>query len=318
MARYVISVLTIAACGVCALGGTVVMLPEGWAKAVAVSPDGKALGVATIGGVYLFDLARLAALSGQVGLEDAEPLARFPLEGYVHAVDFSPDGRYVAAGGWKQVKVWDRETGKPLAELGVTGFVYALAFTPKGELLLGLSTGDVALWSPSSQSPIWEKNLHGGPVWGVATSPNGEFGASGGAGEGLLFRLGDGEVIFTFPGHAWDVDFTPDGFLLGIGAGKVFKIYDTATGFLYFSAQHHHGCIWGVAFSPDGVYAATSSLDGTVHLWDVVEGRDLVSLGEGEASMEDVDLGGGCIVACRKDGRVYIWRLSAVLGKHEG
>ncbi len=314
MGRYLSMALVIAFWGASALGETVIALPEGWAKAVAIAPDGKALAVATIGGVYLFDLARLVSHSGQVGLDEAEPVVRFPLEGYVHAVDISPDGRYLAAGGWSRTRIWDLKTGELHAELVITGFVYALAFAPMGELLLGLSTGDVALWTPGSEELIWRKRLHGGAVWGVAASPDGMYGASGGAGEGLLFRLVDGEVLFTFPGHAWDVEFTPDGFLLGIGAGKVFEIYDTATGFLYFSAQKHHGCIWGVAFSADGVYAATASLDGTVRLWNVEEGVDLLALGEGEGSMEDVALGGGYLVACRRDGRVYIWRLAAILG----
>lgn len=296
--------------GAVVLGEAVFRLPERWAKGVAIAPGEGLFAVATVNGVYLFRFEEVV----EPGVED--PLAgglKLDLPGYVHCVDFSPDGRLVAAGGWSMARVWDVFRGEEVATIEARGFVYALSFAPQGNLLLGLSGGEVVLYDVGKHEPVWERKLHGGAVWGVATSPDGKLAASGGAEKGLLFRLADAEVLFEFPGHAWDVEFTPDGYLLGVGAGKVFEIYDTATGFPYFSAQRHHGCIWGVSFSPDGKYAATASLDGTVILWDVVEGKDLQVLGEGTESMEDVDLDGKYLVSCRKDGTIYIWKLKVLL-----
>lgn len=301
--------------GTAVWGEVAFRLPERWAKGVVISPEGSVFAVTTVNGVYLFRFEEVI----EPGVED--PLAgglKLGLPGYVHCVDFSPDGRLVAAGGWSMVRVWDVARGEEVATIEFQGFVYTLSFTPTRNLLLGLSGGDVILYDIEKHEVVWERKLHSGAVWGVAASPDGKLAASGGAEEGLLFRLADAEVLFEFPGHAWDVGFTPDGYLLGVGAGKVFEIYDTATGFPYFSAQRHHGCIWGVSFSPDGKHAATASLDGTVILWDVVEGKDLQVLGEGTESIEDVDLDGKYLVACRRDGTVYIWNLRELLEGNVG
>ncbi len=296
--------------GAVAWGEVTFRLPERWAKGVAISPDGELFAVATVNGVYLFQFEAVA----QGGEDPISESLKLDLPGYAHCVDFSPDGKLLAAGGWSMAQVWSLPRGEEVTSIEVQGFVYAIAFAPGGRLLLGLSTGEVILYDLGKREPVWERKLHGGAVWGIAASPDGELAASGGAEKGLLFRLADAEALFEFPGHAWDVDFTPDGFLLGIGAGKVFEIYDTATGFPYLSTQRHHGCIWGVSFSPDGKYAATASLDGTVRLWDVLEGKDLSVLGEGEESMEDAGLSERYLVSCRKDGTLYIWELDELLG----
>jgi hypothetical protein len=61
---------------------------------------------------------------------------------------FSPDGRSVAAGGWKRLKVWETATGRERCDFtGYEGDAFALAFTPDGKALAcGGGDGLIHVW----------------------------------------------------------------------------------------------------------------------------------------------------------------------------
>jgi len=90
----------------------------------------------------------------------------------VRGISFSPDGRWLAAGMYDKVVLWDISTRQTVAELPVaTGSVSCLAFSPDGHTLAaGQSVGTIRIWdgsrgwtdaseTESIQAPViaWEK-----------------------------------------------------------------------------------------------------------------------------------------------------------------
>ncbi|MCD8541954.1 MAG: hypothetical protein LRY69_00350 [Gammaproteobacteria bacterium] len=103
----------------------------------------------------------------------------------VCSVAYSPDGHYIASGGWdKTVHQWIAATGQPfgLVMEGHTGKVYSVAYSPNGRYIAsGSSDYTVRQWIAATGSPFGPvMQGHFQTVNSVAYSPNGEHLVSGG------------------------------------------------------------------------------------------------------------------------------------------
>lgn len=123
---------------------TPLTLPLKQISAVALSPDGQRLAVASVLGIgLLWDLGtkqKLAALHGY-------------LQG-THSVAFSPDGQRLAIGsnGNEAIKLWDVQSHQELITLKGRGSMFNLvAFSPDGNVLAASNgQGLVHLWRAAS------------------------------------------------------------------------------------------------------------------------------------------------------------------------
>ena len=220
-------------------------LHEGYVDALAFSHDGKALAAGYgnyhstdgSGGVVLWDRAARERLF-------EEPLA--VREGNVSCVAFSPDGRALAAAGYRfrfvsgGVVVWDVATGGRIAgsPLAVReGNVSCVAFSPDGKTLAAgyhasggrSNNGGVVLWEMATH-----KKAAGGPlsvneglVFSLAFSPDGKALAAGygiGGGGGVAWdpasrrRLDDAPLVVA-EGGVSSLAFSPDGKTLAAAYG---------------------------------------------------------------------------------------------------
>src|SRR5262249_35317454 len=214
-------------------------------------------------------------------------------------VDFSPDGRLLAAGSWTGVlRVWDAETGDLLRTREGDGRTMSAAkFSPDGRSLATTSFDrlvkqwDVAkLMDAANRDEPRAWHAHDCIVLGLAFSRDGRRLATLG-GEDKTLKLWDpltapltGREILKLRGHTYFgscVVFSPDGRrLASSGWDGTIRIWDAspASAGQELLTLRHEDEVWSVAFSPDGQRIASASFDKTMRLWDAATGDPLYLL----------------------------------------
>ena len=195
-------------------------------------------------------------------------------KGFFFGPAFSPDGRRFAAFwfgkkdsariGSCQLCVWDLESGKEQLRLDFSTewFWGHLVFSPDGRRLAGSVDlynqgpgGEIRVCDASTGDVVLSKKM---PYCSIATPAYSD----------------DGKRLAIAIGEQW-------------GPSKL-KVLDAASGDELFTLSGHHSPIHGLTFSPDSRRLASAALTGggrtnprietEVKLWDVVGGRELLTL----------------------------------------
>lgn len=234
---------------------------------VAYSPDGALLAsTAADGGVRLWS----AADGRQVGALGGAQL--------MTSVDFSSDGRLLAAGTWKWARLWDVARRRLVASLPVGRDADALvAFSRDGSTLaVGDDSGTARVWDVASRrlrgAPLHERS---DGISALALAPDGS-------------RLAAG--IYGGPVRVWDLGSRPR--LRRMRGG-------------------HDNTVTGVDFSPDGAQLASAGTDQTVRLWRLADGAQVALLRGHDNSVGDVKFspGGQLLASVGEDGAARLWTL---------
>jgi WD40 repeat protein len=197
---------------------------------------------------------------------------------------FSPDGRVLAAGGYRRVVLWDVERRTPLRQLGgLAGPVRSLAWQPDGKQLAAGGgrageLGEVRVWSGTDAHSV-----------GTETPPLREH-------RDLVEAL-----AFSASGDA----------LLSAGADERVLVTGARSRQVVRALAAHTGRVQAVAFSPSGRYLATGSLDKTVKVWNAADYQPLVNLDRNGGQVYALAfLVGDQLAAAGEDGNVRIYRLA--------
>lgn len=243
-----------------------------------------------------------AALAKTTAETETAKQAATAAEKPVRALAYSADNTQLASAGDNNlVRTWTSDNGAAVETFdGHKGPALAAAFLPDGSLLSSGGDNAVILWNPT---PEWK----------------------------LERTIGNVDDSATFVDRVLALAFSPDGKLLATGGGEPsrsgeLKIWNTADGALVRAVTDAHSdTVFGLEFSPDAQFLASSAADRFVKVFQVATGKLHKSFEGHTHHVLDVSWksDGKVLASCGADNVIKIWdfltgdqrRTTAAVGK---
>ena len=268
---------------------------------VAFTPDGRYLVSAGEGKlIRVWDIETgqtVRTLRGQIG---AGP------EGKIYAMALSPDGRWLAAGGWMKIpgeeghkiRLYNFASGQLVALLnGHTNVVLSLAFSPDSRFLVS-GGGDfkAILWDLDSKASALDGTTakakaldsilsgHTDHIYAVAFTPDSQRVVTGSNDHTLrLWQVSDGKRLATLTGHTdkvHSVAISPqDGTIASGSDDYTIRLWNGQTGRFLKTLTNQGTIVGSLSFSPDGRYlvSGVGSAPTHCHVWSIPDGQEIVT-----------------------------------------
>ena len=236
----------------------------------------------------------------------------------VEVVDFSPDGKTVAAGGYAgTIEIWDvAGTQAKTLKTGLTGFVSALSFSPDGKFIAATDLENtVELVDLSGNKLLAFAGVQ--ETSSVGFSPDGKTMAIGSKGKITIWST-DGHLLKQFEeaNKVLSIGFSPDGKIIVAGNSNKAIYLWTVDGKRLKTLYWHQGRVLSVAFSEDSQTVVSSDDQGTMKVWSR-DGRELLSLKLAERGIRRVQFlpSRKSIVSMNEAGvaKLWLWDLEKLM-----
>jgi WD40 repeat protein len=287
-------------------------------RGIVVSPDKSAVVASRGNQIHVYDAGSGAYVRSLIDPDlttpDKKPLQAAHLS-LVESLALSPDGKYIASGGYQEVILWDAQTGMMRHRL--TGFsdrVVALAFSNSGKMLAtggGSPTedGEVKVFDVATAKLAFEiKNAHSDTVFGVSFNPSDTILATCGADKFVkTFEVPSDKLAGPIVGASnLGLASSPAGLgpLLATSA-----LVPVRTGKLLKSFEGHTHHVLDVGWKADGKLLASAGADNVVKVWDYEKGEQVRTIpAHGKQVTRLVFIGKTSqFVTCSGDTQVRFW-----------
>jgi WD40 repeat protein len=196
------------------------------------------------------------------GIDSGKEIATIRYEGDVTSAAFSPDGKYIVLGSCDKqdsnqsclagsVRVQETSTGKEVTHILHDDRVFTATFSPDGKYVL---------------SGSWDRTIR---VWEALTGKE-------------IAHIKDDEIVW------FSAAFSPDGrYIVSDGCDKVNSRIICISGFIHVwealtgkevARMTQDDWVRSVAFSPDGKYIVSGSMDRTVRVWESATGKEITQM----------------------------------------
>ncbi|MDA1017499.1 MAG: WD40 repeat domain-containing protein, partial [Planctomycetota bacterium] len=271
-------------------------------SSVALTGDGKSL----VSGAA--DMTGRVWTSAAVGLVAAHA-------GKINELRVVPAGaatHVLTCGEDKTVKLWDVD-GKPVkAFVGSAVAVNSVTLSADGSKVFGGTADNKVLAWTLADAKLVQTITTPGVVTDLELNAENSRLAVTGADKHVRVYSPAGVLLedVTLVAAAVDLAFQPDGRSLAVAVGNNAELHTLSLDRLIAG---HEGAVTGIAFSPDGTRLLSGGADKSVRLWNVADGKQLLTCAGMTGAVADVALSADGLNAIAGDALnfVRLWKLPA-------
>jgi WD40 repeat protein len=239
----------------------------------------------------------------------------------VPSVAIDPNERFFVSCDDNDIKLWEIDTGKEIVTLrGHSDRVRCLCLSLDGKFLVSGSVDrTIKLWNLATKELIRTFgdicDRHLGAVLSVAISPDGKTLISGSADKTTkIWDMNTGKEINSFNDYVEQVTSVAISFYDDVFASASlennFKFRNISNGEIKRTISED-SIVLSVAFSPDGKLLATTNLDRTIKLWNLVTEEMILTLTGHTNRVSNVvfSADGKILVSSSWDKTIKLWQV---------